>query len=230
MSERSEFEVIGKADRKLLLKLRQQESERINQEVFVERMWWKDHVISDESIAVSDGSLIKVPDFGKNYGLRWSLITSQEPNTIRPQAYRLLLEIQSRWQDAMEKYGENIADIYISVISLYRSLELQEKERLQNPLASQAMSAHTAGVAIDFDPNGYYWGDGRDTMQAHMVGYRNIYSVALRQVLERLVTEGACHLILEKSYKIEGELLVQYTGCYHVCVSPKFQLEYNLAE
>ena len=140
------------------------------------------------------------------------------------------MEIQSRWQKAMQVQSEDVASVYLAVVSLYRSLELQEQERLKNPLASQGFSSHTAGVAIDFDPNGYYWGEARDKMQSNMTGYRDIYSLTLMKVLESLVNEGACHVIWEKGFRIEDELLISYTACYHVCVSPNFQANYDFAE
>lgn len=231
MPKRIEYEVIGIADEVHLQKLRDEESARINNLVVgFDQLWWSSKVIQDESAALLDGTLMNVPDVGENYGLRWGLIQNQEPKTIRPRAFLLLLEIQTRWQQLMQAQNEDLTHICFAVISLYRSLELQERERQGNPLASQGFSAHTAGAAIDLDPNGYYIGEGRDKMQANMEGYREIYSITLMNVLKRLVDEGACQVIWEKSLRIEDELLIRYTACYHVCVSPNFMPRYDFAE
>lgn len=230
MPKRIGYEVVGNADTELLHELQQEESVRINLEAMIEQKWWSSKVIPDEIEALANSELIVVPEAEANYSLRWKLIQNQEPRTIRPQAYRLLLEIQSRWQKVMLGQCEDITDVYLAIVSLYRSSELQEKLRAETHMASKGVSSHSAGAAIDFDPNGYYITDGRNPMQANMIGYRNVYSIALAEVLEELVSEGVCHVIWEKGIKIENGMIVKYTACYHVCVSPEFGKELEIAE
>lgn len=136
------YEVIGQADHELLQRLREEESTRINQEVVVEREWWGSSVLQDESEALADGRLLVVPDEGRHFRLISRLRKHEEPNLLNPLAYRLLLGIQERWVEAMEKGEEAFENVYLSLISLYRSPELQKKVIQETYLASQGISAH----------------------------------------------------------------------------------------
>jgi len=218
---------VGPADNELLQSLREAENVRINQEILIEREWWGLKVLINEDDALANGLLVIVPDEGRFFRLIGRLRHREEPKTLNPLAYQLLLEIQEQWIKIMNKSGEAIEDVYLSIISLYRSQEFQMRIMHDTYLASNGISAHCAGAAIDFDPNGYYLGLNRKSIQSGSTDFRSIYTLVLKQILEKLVSEGACHVIWEKGIKIEGDVVIRYKACYHICVSPSYKPNEN---
>lgn len=216
------YEVIGQADTNLLQHLREEESRKINEEVLVEREWWEPRILHDENVALAEGRLMVVPDEGNHFRLIGPLRRKEEPNLLNPQAYHLLLVIQDRWLAAMSSESVSARYVRLSITSLFRSLELQKQVMQETYLASRGISAHNAGAAMDFDPNGYFSGSDRKSVQAGSEDFCDIYPLVLEQVLQELVDEGSCHVIWEKGIKVEGDLVIRYTACYHVCVSPDF--------
>lgn len=221
MSTKMDQRIIGPEDIDLLKQLTEAETRRINQAVSVESEWWSDYIIHDESKALNDGSLIRLPDEGDNFRLIGDLRGEVEPRSITPQAYSFLKYVVANWA---KRIGNDSENVWLAVMSLYRSLEQQKKEALTNPLASRGFSSHTAGKAIDFDPNGYYFGEDRKSIQTGNpnVTFNPIYRDTLVNVLRECETEGLCHIIFEKRYRVEENHIVEYTACIHVCVSPEY--------
>lgn len=223
MDKRAGFKVIGEGSEADLDKMRQRESELINNQVRVERDWWEDRIIPDEILAIKEGTLLPVPGYGAHYMTIARIRLGIEPKSLNLLAYGLLSKIQREWAISMKARGIPVKRKYLAVTSLYRSLDMQKSLAATSYLASKGFSAHNSGAAIDFDPNGYYSGAGRLSVQSNKAGYVRMYTEVLLEVLNRLVQLGDCHLIVERGIKIEGNRIVMYDACYHVCVSPNFR-------
>lgn len=222
MSNRIGYEVIGSASSSLLSAARNEESRRINKEVLLERLWWSSHLVYDESIAINSHKFVYIPDEGKHYRLIGDLRRNLEPKSLNTQAFMLLLEIQERWQKHMSDAQVISDNVFLAVTSLYRSPDLQDKISSTSYLASKGVSSHSAGAAIDFDPNGYFVGEARKSIQYKSDMFKRIYTDCLANILMELESEKACHVIWEKGIEIEFDNVIRYNAVYHVCVSPDF--------
>lgn len=188
------------------------ESVSIQQAVSVEHQWWYDWSIEQ---------LVEVPDEGKNYRLIWRLRTGEEPKLARPELITLLGIIEERWRLKAAACGLPTENIFLSVTSLYRDAELQKKLKESTPLASEGFGSHGLGVAVDFDPNGYYFGEERKAISSFSPDFVPTYTMMLRQTLASLEAEELCYVIYEKRFRKDGTHIVSYEACYHVCVNPE---------
>ena len=86
--------------------------------------------------------------------------------------------------------------------------------------ATDGVSPHQAGAAIDFDPNGYYSGFERSSVNRNSPNFDQRYIDSLGKVLDELQGNGFCHLIRERRFKEDEDGVKGYDSCWHVCVSP----------
>jgi hypothetical protein len=121
----------------------------------------------------------------------------------------------------MEKViGNNLdSKCFLSVASLYRSHEDQEKMRQMTSKATMGVSPHTSGVVVDFDPSGYFIGDDRKSVNSKSAEFDRRYMDVLRETLMEFERNGYIHVIYEKDYRNEGDRVVEYDACYHVCLA-----------
>lgn len=199
------------------------ENKRINDVIEVEREWWMNHVIDNPDEALKEGSLIVVPEEGTNYRLIKRIREEMEPKMLRPEALKLLKEISFDWRTVMEEKGFNTSHVWLSVSSLYRDARFQEKLQKVTYRASSGVSAHVAGVAIDFDSQGYYEGRNRLPISWKSESFNLGYIEALKQVIERHERLGNCHVINEKGFKWFSGGVLEYSACFHVCMNPDFR-------
>ncbi len=197
------------------------ELDRVRALAQIELDWWKDNIISDPVKALAKGDLVEVPTEGESYGMIRALREDDEPRFLNPQALNMLNVIQIEWSKRIKASGLQ-PDVVLSISSLYRSEELQQKLINQGENAAE-VSSHQAGAAIDFDPTGYYKGKERKPVSSRLDnGYDPKYTEILRDILQELHEQGRINFIHE--YKIEninGEV-GKRLACYHVCVSPDF--------
>lgn len=189
------------------------------------------HLIVD--LPASEGSVnppsgfFQIPPEGDGYRLIGQLRDGKEPATLRGPAYALLMRITGVWQTEAERTGLDTKGVLLSVSSLYRNRALQQHLIQEGAMAAQ-VSAHESGLAMGFDPNGYYVIDGaeRRAVGRHDESFNPRYSACLLNVLEQLQSEGLCHVIVEKKWILDesGEPS-EVTSCYHVCVAPDWQPE-----
>lgn len=111
-------------------------------------------------------NLIEVPSIGNAYCLIKRLRPEYKPkdpsqprkesNLARQEVKIVVEEAGRRWRQKLKDQGfDNTDRIYLSITSLYRSQEEQEKltEKKSNAINE---SSHTKGAAADIDPNGFY--------------------------------------------------------------------------
>lgn len=198
--------------------LRKDERLRVQEKCRDELSWWEDRLIEDVPEALQKGILKEVPQEGTRYRLIMTLRNNKEPKLLNSQALDLLGLVGQKWKDKLINIPTHDV-IFLSVTSLYRSRKLQE-ELLRNGANASTRSAHQAGAAIDFDPNGYYKGSERVSVKRGDGIFDERYILILKEVLEELEKEGKCQVIWEKSYKVVDEAVLEYDSCYHVCAKP----------
>jgi len=196
------------------------ELSRIEREVVVERAWWGGRVVAEEEAVLGSGELVEVPIEGYGFRLIGRLRKGEEPRWLRPEAYKLLLDLACGWRRELDVEEGGWLDVFLSVTSLYRSSELQARLVLQNTRATRGLSAHGAGAAFDIDLRGYYVGECRQPVNCYSEGYNPRYMELLRVKIRELEDSGRCHAICELGCKGDDQFLSVYPVCYHVCVSP----------
>lgn len=214
------YEVVRKSEKFNLDTLKEQENERIQEAVIIERDWWAPYAITDEREAIASGRLIELRDEGPNFRLIGPIRRGEEPRSLNLRAFNLFFEIQDRWRETFAAKSRSSANIRLSVASLYRNGKFQERLHKTTHLASQGFSAHTAGAAIDFDPNGYFLGTDRLPVATKSRRYSAVYTLTLRSVLERLVEESRCHVVWEYGFEKKSGNIIKYVACVHVCATP----------
>ncbi len=201
------------ASENALLSLQEEERERIEDLVTKEESLWSSRVIDDESRGLELGELNVVPDEGENWSLIRRLKIRLEPKSCNKDALALLAKIDSM----LDVYSTG-PRVKFSVTSLYRSPILQKILVEMSPLSSRGFSSHTAGAAIDFDPNGYYE-NGAARGRTHPA-YDPGMTSKLEQVLNDLEKIGVCTLIRERKHVLSPEGMYSYVACWHVCSVP----------
>ncbi len=201
------------------------EKKRQGEEIKIENSWWQDSVISDEKTALKDGRLVKVSVDNSNYCLIGPIRREEEPRSLTPLTLSLLNKIGSVWSAKIkDKFPDD--EVRLSVSSLYRTIESLE-ERIRLGLAVAEIGPHQAGTAIDFDPNGYYFGEERRAVNRSKPDFNEGYIKTLKETLVDLEKNGDCHVIWEKGYKIKDDRVVESDACWHVCLNPNFKNEKN---
>ncbi|MEK7497667.1 MAG: DUF5715 family protein [Patescibacteria group bacterium] len=198
---------------------------RIRNKASVEGEWWggKFQIHNIES-ALNNGQLMEVPGeklFGSlGFRLIGNVRNGKESNLLRPNAYSLLQMIVLEWSRKVVNVSSD--EVLLSVSSLFRTQEEQgELFKLRTNAAE--ISAHTAGAAMDFDPNGYFQEQKRTPVNRKKSEFKSVYIEELRKVLERFEAAGFCNVIFERGlYVFQGEVL-ERESCIHVCVSPEFE-------
>jgi hypothetical protein len=202
--------------------LRVVESDRIQIEVIPEKIWWGEHVVDDPSSPL----LVNFPDEMEHFKLIGVLRGGKEPKLAREMAIGLVKEIDKRWQQKTEVMNVSGENILLAITSLYRTREMQDRLMVSSPLAARGYSSHLAGVAIDLDHNGYYikQGDERIPVNSKSAFFNPVFTQILKEVILELEKEGACHVIVEKGYRLRdsGEI-EEYEACFHVVASPDFR-------
>jgi hypothetical protein len=205
-----------------LQELLERESERIQEEAVPERAWWSNKIIEDQYSPF----LVKLQDEFDSFKLIRLLRTGKEPRVARQESLNLLKEIDQRWKARLDEKGVPHDDVLLAITSAYRTRELQDQLIATSGLAARGYSAHCAGAAVDFDPNGYYvkQGDDRKAVCSRTESYNPQFTSTLREVVLELQQEGSCHLVLEKGYRIKNTEVEEYEACYHVAVAPDFKI------
>lgn len=200
------------------------EKKRQGEEIKIENSWWQNILIFNEDEALNDGRLVDVSLNNPYYYLIGPIRRGEEPKSLTPTTLSLLNKIGSFWNQKIKDKIPGDETIRLSVSSLFRTIEsLQERIRLG--LAVANIGPHQAGTAIDFDPNGYYVGDGRKAINRSKSEFNESYIDALKDVLVDLENKRDCHVIWEKGYKIKDNQVVEYDACWHVCLNPNFKNE-----
>ncbi len=215
------YRLIGLGNNDTLQNLKSIESDRINTLIWQESVWYEKSVIRSEIDALNKGVLIEVSDDGDRYRLIWTLRTRTQPKSLTPKAFILLLELLNIWYESLKNY-DGIDNIYLSISSLYRTLDLQSELSKTTHMASTGFSSHTTGMAFDIHARGYYSGYDRHSVVALSEEFDPLYINVIKAILENAEKQGLCHVIVEKGYRLEIDTVIEYDACYHVCVSPDF--------
>jgi len=202
------------------LKTRQkQERERIDRATRIEREWWQTKIVLHDKEAKEQ--LIPVPDQGRHYRLIGPIRRREEPNLARPETIDFLRLVQEQWQSKLKEQGLPIENIWFAITSLYRNQEFQNYLTETHPRAPEGLSAHQAGVAIDFDAGGYWQGETIQPVNQSHPHFDPRYLQILEQTLEKLAKARKCNFVPEKGYRLNDENKIEeYTACYHVCLNP----------
>lgn len=206
----------------LIEALRQAEHDRIEKEVLIEREWWAGEAINDPLAAIESGFLVKVPDEGLGYRLIGSLRRGEESPYLIPDALEMLSTIARKWHEKIESAGLD-SNCYLSITSLFRSHEEQEKTRKETYRATKGVSPHTSGVVVDFDPRGYFLGESRNSINWLSDDFDKRYIQYLKETLDEFEGSGYVHVINEKNYDLHGDKVVEFDTCYHVCLAKQTQ-------
>jgi hypothetical protein len=149
----------------------------------------------------------------------------EESRLLLPEAHSLLKNMALSWKEVCAELGLETNEKYLSITSLYRDFTSQQLLRETTYSATNGTSSHSAGAAIDIDPNGYYSGSERKPTRAldKDSNFNKNYMFALLGVLGDYQAQGRCNVIVEYGFKeIENEVY-KYDRCYHVCLNPNFR-------
>lgn len=197
------------------------ENQRTINAVGVELDWWGKSLIDDPGKAVSEGSLVVVPDEGEGYRLIYKLRSGEEPKLLNHKAFKLLKDISFAWRGYLSDMGVKSDELFLSVTSLYRPQSMQD-EFVNKGMNAAVVSAHRAGAVIDFDPEGYYFGAKRQPLNRLAGGADAGVMDMLLYCLVQMDEKGVCHLVAERRYETLAGAPRARLNCYHVCVSPEY--------
>ncbi len=184
-----------------------------------ERDWWFTKELNQKE-------LVSFPEVGEGFRLIFLLREGKEPKLALPSVLDVTTKISKKWREKISDFVLNPEDWYLSVTSLYRDQQLQNKLGKKTPNAL-TKSTHHYGAAVDFDPNGFYLKQNKGFIPINQATNPNLFDEKLTSLLYETISgfnPEMINFVPEVSSVNED---IKKWSCFHVCVSPEYELQNN---